>query len=356
MNVFFQEHILNYTAGLTRALCRMGANVSIFTVNPGRYQGAKYFPLRRTIIPRVIPFFGEKICLYHWLARTVKNMKTRVFHLNRAYDCEIFLKLKEKYAIPIIYTNHHIPEACTRGYEYLERQFVPILSKNSSRIITVSAWAKKRLKEEFGINSTTIYHGIDLNKFNPFITKINKAHLGIDDNEKVILWAGELGPHKDPSTLIRAIPLVLREYPNTKFLICGKGPWESYAINLAKKLSLERSLRFLGHVKDLNYFYVSSDVFVSTSGTDTFGFVVAEAMACGKPVIVSNRGAPQEVIGDAGLIFEYDCPWNLADKIITLLENEDLSRKLGAKAYKRIVENFTWEKAARKYLEIYKSV
>jgi glycosyltransferase involved in cell wall biosynthesis len=71
---------------------------------------------------------------------------------------------------------------------------------------------------------------------------------------------------------------------------------------------------------------------------------------------VSDSGAPQEIVGDAGLIFNYGSHHDLADKIIMLLQDGDLRQELGIKAYKKIVKNFTWEKAARNYLDIYKKV
>ena len=136
----------------------------------------------------------------------------------------------------------------------------------------------------------------------------------------------------------------------------GNGFLKPYVIDLAKKLSVYKNVKIIDYVKHLNLFYAASDVFVLPTFNDNFGLVVAEAMACGKPVIVSNRGAPQEFVRDAGLLFEYGSHLELADKIVMLLEDEDLRQKLGAKAYKQIVENFTWEKAARKYLDIYEKV
>jgi len=63
-----------------------------------------------------------------------------------------------------------------------------------------------------------------------------------------------------------------------------------------------------------------------------------------------------EVVGDAVLQFEYGCYQDLADKIVMLLEDEELNRKMGVKAHTRIVNNFTWDKAAMKYLSTYKKV
>ena len=375
LNIFFQEHALSsYTSDLTKALSAVGVNVNLFTMRPKLKKlssygvNVRYFPLSKTVW--ITPSDHAKKLIerhfgYRWLIKKVGAANIKLFHVNVASKSEIFLRAKENYGIPIIYTNHYVPE--TEPLETLdskefsvyqeERLWIRCVCEQSTKVVTVSKYAQRRLKEEFGIDSSFIYHGVDLNKFNPFLPN-EKRKLGFKPDEKIVLWVARFGnhPYKDPFTFIRAIPIVLRQYPKTKFVMIGKGFLKPYAIKLAKKLSVYGSLRLLDYTEHLNYFYAASDVFVLPSFNDNFGLVVAEAMACGKPVIVSNRGAPQEVIEDAGIIFEYGSPQDLADKIIMLLENEELSRKLGKKAYQRIVENFTWDKAARKYLDIYKKV
>jgi glycosyltransferase involved in cell wall biosynthesis len=375
LNVFFHEHALvSYTGDLTRALSAIGVNVNLVTMNPqlrkltNHGMSVRWFPLTKAIW--ITPTrWGRKIIekhiMYYWLLQNIKNLNVAVFHVNIASISEIFLKAKRRCGIPMIYTNHYVPEPepleTLDAKEFLfyegEKLWIKRICEHSSEVVTVSKYAKKRLKEEFGINSTVIYHGVDTNKYNPSLPN-KKESLGFKPDEKIVLWVARFGnhPYKDPFTFIKAIPTVLRQYPKTKFLMVGKGSLKPYAINLAKRLSVYESIMFLDYVEHLNYVYASSDVFVFPSFNDNFGLVVAEAMACGKPVIISNRGAPREVVGDAGLTFEYGSHRDLADKIIMLLENDDLNRKIGEKAHKRIVENFTWDKAAKKYINIYENI
>jgi len=373
LNVLFQEHSLStYTNSLIKALSATGVNVNLFTMQPKRKKlknegvKVKYFPLSKLIW--IMPNERNKKIIedhvyYPWLLKTIKNQEIRVLHLNVASKSEMFLK--EKSGIPIIYTNHYVPEP--EPFETLdfkeflvyekEKMWIRRICENSHQVVTVSEYAKRRLKEEFGIDSSFIYHGVDLSRYNPSLPKRKKS-LGFELDEKIVLWVARFGhhPYKDPFTFIKAIPLVLRQCPKTSFVMIGKGFLKPYVINLAKKLSVYRYVKIIDYVKHLNLFYAASDVFVLTSFNDNFGLVVAEAMACGKPVIVSNRGAPQEFVRDAGLIFEYGSHHDLADKIIMLLENEDLRKKLGVKAHKLIAENFTWEKAAKKYANIYQKI
>ena len=359
---------------MTKALSATGVNVNLFTMQPKRKKlkkegvKVKHFPLSKLIwiMPneRNKKIIEDHVC-YPWLLKTIKNQDIRVLHLNIASKSKMFLKTKEKYGIPIIYTNHYVPEP--EPFETLyckedivhekEKMWIRRVCENSSQVVTVSKYAKRRLKEEFGIDSSFIYHGVDLKTYNPFLPKKRKS-LGFEPDEKIVLWVARFGnrPYKDPFTFIRSIPLVLQQCPKTRFVMIGNGCLKPFVVELAKKLSVYRHVKIIDFVRHLNLFYATSDVFVLPTFNDNFGLVVAEAMACGKAVIVSNRGAPQEFVGDAGLLFEYGSHLELADKIVMLLEDEDLRQELGAKAHKQIVENFTWDKAARKYLEIYKKV
>jgi len=357
---------------LAKALSAIGVNVNFLTWQPKKKKlkkqgvNVRYFPLSKLIwiMPGRTKKNIKRHIFYPWLLKTLKNEDIKVLHVNVASRSEVYLKAKNAYKIPLVYTNHYVPESepldtFSNDFSFNEEEkfWIPRVCEEASKVVTVSKYAKRRLKEEFGIDSTFIYHGVDLSRYNPSLPRMKKS-LGFE-LEKIVLWVARFGhhPYKDPFTFIKAIPLVLRQCPKTRFVMIGReGFLKPYVINLAKKLSVYRHVKIIDYVKHLNLFYAASDVFVLTSFNDNFGLVVAEAMACGKPVIVSNRGAPQEFVRDAGLIFEYGSHHDLADKIIMLLENEDLRKKLGVKAHKLIAENFTWEKAAKKYANIYQKI
>lgn len=371
LNVAFQEHgVLNYTIGLTQALSSAGVNISLITEGKNiEIQGVQVRKFPLSSIQQFMPDRLKKSIISKYLVHpcflnSLKSMNLSVLHVNYASKCEIFLKAKERYSIPIVYTNHFVmePEPLTALNPYpslseKENLFIPIVCENSAKVTTVSKFARKRLKEEFGIDSEVVYHGVDLDRFNLFIPRTMRKRLNAKDDEKIVLWVARFGhyPYKDPFTFIRAIPLVVEKHADTKFIMVGKGYLKSYAVNLARKLGLKR-LQFIDRVEKLNLYYAAADLFVLTSYNDNFGLVVAEAMACGKPIIISNKGAPPEIVENTGLMFEYGNHHDLADKINMLIENEDLGRRLGALAHKRIVENFTWKKAARKYSDIYREV
>jgi glycosyltransferase involved in cell wall biosynthesis len=90
---------------------------------------------------------------------------------------------------------------------------------------------------------------------------------------------------------------------------------------------------------------------------EPFGIVLLEAMACGKPVVASNVGGIPFVVeeGKTGLLFESGNVEDLADKIMTILENEELGEKMGEAGRERAKE-FTWDKIAERTVEVYKEI
>jgi glycosyltransferase involved in cell wall biosynthesis len=106
---------------------------------------------------------------------------------------------------------------------------------------------------------------------------------------------------------------------------------------------------------DLRLLYSHATVFVFPSLYEGFGMPVLEAMACGVPVITSNTTALPEVAGDAALLvnpLEVD---ELADAIVTVIEEPDVAESLRAKGFER-VKQFTWERAAQETLAVYREV
>jgi glycosyltransferase involved in cell wall biosynthesis len=180
-----------------------------------------------------------------------------------------------------------------------------------------------------------IPNGIDLDKFTdlPNPSAFKKKY-GI--HGKVVLFVGRLAEHKGVQYLIQIVPQILREIPETKFVIVG--PDSGYRCQLellAKTLGVSDSVVFTGQLNenDLLEAYVGADVFALTSRHEGFSIVLLEAMACSKPVIAWRRSAMRYVItdGETGMLVT---PWNLvsfAEKIYVLLSNTKLASFLGNK-------------------------
>jgi len=206
-----------------------------------------------------------------------------------------------------------------------------------------------------------IYFGIDTEKFRPG-PKDEKLikELGFE-NSSIVISLRNLEPGYDLQTLIKATPLVLKEFPRVKFIIAGKGSEEKKLKELAKNLDVLESIRFIGWISNdelLRYLRIA-DVYVSTSLSDAgIASSTAEAMACGLPVVITNSGENEKWIkdGQGGYLVPVKAPEVLAEKIIFLLKNKDAGRKMGMAARKTIEEKNNYYKEMEKMEKIYEKI
>jgi glycosyltransferase involved in cell wall biosynthesis len=114
-------------------------------------------------------------------------------------------------------------------------------------------------------------------------------------------------------------------------------------------------VHFVGHVanrQDVRDLYRGADVFAYPSYAETFGLTLLEAMACGVPVVASNRTSVPEVAGDAALIVDPDDHGAIADAVWRVLSDDRLRQELRTRGLRRAAE-FTWERTARETLRAY---
>lgn len=206
-------------------------------------------------------------------------------------------------------------------------------------------------------------NGVDTERFRPGLkTEFLREKLGIKEGVKVVLYVGRLTPQKGLEDLIKAAKIVVNSIKNVKFLIVGDDVPQH--VKFREKLegmltsSEERgSVLFLGPVPNhlIPYLDNLADVFVVPSrGGEGITRAMLEAMSCGVPAISTNvAGNPDAVIdGKTGYIIQPKNHKALAEKITTLLKNEELRRKMGKKARELIIKKFDMQTNIRKLAEI----
>jgi len=301
-------------------------------------------------------------------ARVLSRVYERYFssfdllHLNELSVpyCHVAVYMVNKPKV-VTYHNHMLAvESDHWQLSYLREVFSEV-----DAVVVPSEFMAKVIREKVGYNPIVIYHGVNTSVFRPIHPSYAREKLGIPSDRRVVLWQQRISPEKDLKTLIDAIPLVVEAIPSALFIIRGRAvghaDYRKHILAYAKrKLSSLRenvklTLRYVRR-EELPYYYAASDVFVLTSRLEAFGLTLAEAMACGTPVVAANAATASEIMGDAGLLFKVGNSEDLAGKIINVLSNKNLRKELGTKALKRVLENFNWSKAARKYLDLYLSL
>jgi len=201
--------------------------------------------------------------------------------------------------------------------------------------------------------------------------KISVIPLGVDTKlfqpkeertkeEFEVLFTGSLYPLKGIEYLIKSMKHVICMQKRVKLRIVGEGPEKERLKFLIGKLGLRDKVIFEGfvpHDKIVKY-YQNCDVFCFLTLGEPFGIAILEAMACGKPVIASKIGGPAEIVKDAetGFLVNPRDTETVAERIIQLIKDEKLRKKMGRKARKIVVEKYSLEKVSEEYYRLYRSL
>lgn len=190
---------------------------------------------------------------------------------------------------------------------------------------------------------------------------------GIDQDTFVILSVGRQVPRKRFDLVIKAINQIksLKPYVNLKYYLIGEGRETQKLIELTKKFKLENIVEFFGtcDLQKRNEFYKLSDLFIMPSETkknniEGFGIVFLEANYHKVPVIGSATGGMLEAIinGETGYLIKPNDIQDLIDKILFLYNNRAKSEEMGEIGYKRVINQFLWDKIVKIYVQVFKSV
>ena len=243
--------------------------------------------------------------------------------------------------------------------------------QNADCVITVS-YAMKDELEKLGFPPHKIrvcWNGVDPTKYDPAkISDEDKSQLrreyGITDKENMLFFVGRLVTVKGADNLVKAMPSVLEEFPNTKLVILGIGDLEwdlkSQAENLGIKENVIFRTEFVSEEERILH-YASSDCVVLPSIYEPFGIVCTESMSMSKPTVVGARGTNgfrEQIIpnGDkqCGIHINPHEPNDIAWGIKQVLQLDDKGKRMGKNARERVLEAFSWESATKRTLDVYK--
>lgn len=194
-----------------------------------------------------------------------------------------------------------------------------------------------------------INFGTDCRLFNPARRDLGLAReLGFPQGAPLVISLRGLKPVYDISTLIRAVPLVLAEVPEARFVVASDGPDRQSLEKAAADAGVAEMVRFTGYLSDddLQRYTASATVYVSTSLSDGgIAASTAEAMAAGVPAVVTAFGDNADWVkdGETGYLFPCSDHRALADRVVRLLRDEASCRAIGGKARNLILERNNYE-------------
>ncbi len=208
----------------------------------------------------------------------------------------------------------------------------------------------KTIQEAAGVPNrlTRINAGIDLARYNPASVQPFRLFDG-----PVVGRVSRLVEEKDPETFVRAAALVQARHPHTNFVIAGDGPLRAQLEALAQRLGAR--ITFLGNCTNVPAVLAAFDIFAYPTLGDSFGFVNAEAMAMGKPVISTRVGSVPELVrdGETGFLIEPQDAWGLAQCICYLLNEPEIGRRMGSQGRQLIETKFDLKQEVTAMADLY---
>lgn len=261
-------------------------------------------------------------------------------------------------SVPLVYTEHSV----WANYHPATRIMNAVTYPRNDHIFAVSEHVRHsvRFVRPGGKHPRveTLYHGLDTRAVARWLSPNGvRAELGIAPNAPIVGTVANFEPVKGHRFLLEAAILVRREVPNVKFVLVGTGPTQPKMMRRAKSLGLDGSVVFAGYREDAPRIAGAFDVFVLASLIEGLSVALIEAMALGKPLVVTSVGGLPEVVenGRQGLIVPPRSPRALADAIIRILKTPELARQFGEAARTR-ARYFDIRKAVERVEQVYEEL
>ncbi len=358
-----------YPGGVTHHIChlaehftRMGHDIKVIAPASTAISNLadKFIPVGK---PRPIPVSGSiaRITISPWLSSRIKAILNReefdIIHLHEPLMpmlCTTVLRLSQTTNVATFHAS-----GARSWYNYGSPLAKLLLKKWFRKLngrIAVSDLAMNCVNKHFPADYHIIPNGIDLKHFSPDVLPFDE----FCDGKLNILFVGRLEKRKGLDYLLKSYQQVKQEVPNSRLIIVGPGTRLRRKYEKQVKQGILEDVVFIGYAPydDLPRYYKTADIFCApATGWESFGIILLEAMAIGKPIIASNVEGYASLIthGVEGYLVPPKDEKGLARSLISLLRDESLRREMGAKGQLKARE-YTWEDIAQRLLDYYADV
>jgi L-malate glycosyltransferase len=306
-------HFITYSQPVKLGVLR--ENIFYHEVNTSDYPLFEYTPYEQVLTSKLVDVVKfEKLDLLH--------VHYAIPHASAAYMAQQILKT-QGINIPFITTLHGTDITLVGK----DPSFEPVItfSINHSNIVTaVSENLKKDTLELFNINKEieVIPNFICLEDYKQTNNKKYKNRIA-KKNEKVITHISNFRKVKRIQDVLKAFKIINDSIPS-KLVLVGDGPERAKMERLSRELNISKDVNFLGNLKSTKEVLNISDLFMLPSSSESFGLAALEALACGVPVIATNKGGIPEVVehGKSGYLSKVGDFKDMSKNAISILNDE----------------------------------
>lgn len=263
--------------------------------------------------------------------------------------------------IPFAYEDSHVALRECRETVRAEADLFLATTERAASALRIEGVEDDRIK--------VVMPGVDTDRFLPAPKPQEfMKRYGVGDEDIVVLTISRLLREKGIRELLIGYRHSLRLLPESiakrcRLLIAGRGPQLEFIERLIAQLGIADSARIIGSCDymEIHQLHQIADIFAMTSihtpyWEEQFGMVLAEAMACGRPVISTRTGGIPDVLGDAGVLVPPLEPEAFGEELAKLLRNPGLRDSLGRSARARAVEHLSSESFSRQLADVYRSL
>jgi len=266
----------------------------------------------------------------------------------------------------IVYTEHASGVAPRRGAlkNVLSHLLHFFIARRVARYVAVSDFVRERLRITHHVGpgqTVTIHNGVNTARFLPQDRMTARDRTGLPRGGKIVLSVAMLIPEKGVHHLVQAVSILVAEYRVTDLCVAivGEGECREELEQLAWELGVGGQVRFLGRRSDVADLVAAADlVAVPSVWHEAFGYIVAEAMAGGRPVVASRIGGIPELIddGETGLLFPPGDSRALAAALGAVLTDAGLARRLSENGLRKCRSQFSLADKVVEFADLYDSV
>jgi glycosyltransferase involved in cell wall biosynthesis len=351
-----------YTYRIAVGLHNAGVDTTVITCSRVLDEsGPRVFTLPRLATVSNTPF---SLRWYRSIKRVIDEVDPDVVngHLPVPYMADVAARVSGDR--PFVLTYHNDAVGINATTKLLVRAYYRFLGRDTIRrarwIITTSHHyaAHSPFLQGYLSKTSAVPPGVDVATFNPTVDSNHiRDTYGLDGH--IILFVSQLSKahrHKGLPILIRALRSL---DPSVTLVVVGDGNWRSHYASYARRIGVQDRVVFAGLIpeEEMPLYYRGADLAVLPTLTDAegFGMVLAEANACGRPVIGTNVGGIPSVIQDHynGLLVQPGDLHGLVEAIRAVLSNEELADRMGHNGYQRVKNEFTWTQAIARTREVY---
>ena len=348
-------------------LAKLGHDVTVFT---SRFPDEDYKYPDLIEVKRFKPLFRIGNAPFMPQLLSIKDYDIIHLHCPFFFGGEMVYLLRkfkgEKYVVSY-HNNVEIHGFLERPVKIHSKRIRKRILTNAEKVIVPTLdFYNSSVKKMFDLEDTAVIeipNGVDVSLFVGDGKEI-RTRYKIDASCRVILFVGALDKahyYKGLEILMKSFRHLLSKYKDIKLMIIGDGNQKKYYVNLSKQYNIEEFTIFTGKVTnfaDLAKHYLACDIVVyPTTVIESFGMVLIEAMAAGKPVVASNVPGIRAVV-DGGVNGFLAPPKNVEDltsKIQYLLENEEVRMKYGREGRRKVEENYLWVDIVKMVEGVYES-